>query len=127
MDHSFHGLVRIGHHGSMRRKHSQDAGAADNGLLKAGDVIFFLDYLGEGQVNYWYDGSFNPELELDGLYTYAYENCQANNPIAGACSLRKLHPEKKFLNEWWVKIRTSAGKEGWVVNKGQFGNTDACG
>ena len=100
----------------------------DNGLLKAGDVIFFLDNLGEGHVNYWYKGSLNPELELhDGLYSYTYENCQANHVVAGACSLRKLHPEKKFLNEWWVKIRTSDGKEGWVLNKSQFSNTDACG
>lgn len=99
----------------------------DNGALKAGDVIFFLDNMGEGQVNYWYNGSLNPPLELgDGLHGYTYENCSANNVIAGACSLRKLQPEKTFMNEWWVKIRTSAGKEGWVLNKGQFANTDAC-
>ncbi len=104
------------------------AALRDNGLLKAGDVIFFLDNLGEGHVNYWYNGRLNPELELhDGLYSYTYENCQANHVVAGACSLRKLHSEKKFLNEWWVKIRTSDGKEGWVLNKGQFSNTDACG
>jgi hypothetical protein len=42
------------------------------------------------------------------------------------CSLRKLQPEKSFRTEWWVKIRY-AGKEGWVLNTGQFDNVDPCG
>jgi FKBP-type peptidyl-prolyl cis-trans isomerase FkpA len=100
----------------------------DNGFLKAGDVIFFLDYLGEGFVNYWHNGRVNPRAaQRDGLFADTYENCNANNPNPAACSLKKLYPERKFSNEWWVKIRTTGGKEGWVLNTGQFANTDACG
>jgi hypothetical protein len=100
----------------------------DNGFLKGGDVIFFLDNLGEGHVNYWYNGRLKPPLGItDGLYSYTYENCNSNNVIAGACSLRKLYPEKKLATEWWVKIRTADGTEGWVLNTGQFDNIDACG
>lgn len=36
--------------------------------------------------------------------------------------LKKLCPEKEFRSEWWVKIREPKGKEGWVLNTGQFEN-----
>jgi len=99
----------------------------DLGVLKAGDVIFFLNNLGEGYVNYWYNGKLKPELGLDdGLLFYTYENCTQNSG-PGSCSLRKLHPEKEYRNEWWVHLRTANGKEGWVLNTGQFDNMDACG
>jgi hypothetical protein len=100
----------------------------DNGELKAGDVIFFLDNRGEGFVNYWYRGKLNPDLGMgDGLLFYSYENCQSNTArMKAACSLKKLHPEKTYMNEWWVKIGYG-GKQGWVLNTGQFDNVDACG
>ena len=99
----------------------------DLGELKEGGVIFLLDNLGEGHVNYWYNGKLKPELNLDeGLYFYEYENCV---PGAGprTYSLRKLQPELKYRNDWWVRIHTVDGKGGWVLNEGQFDNMDACG
>jgi hypothetical protein len=99
----------------------------DLAALKAGDVIFFLDNLGEGHVNYWYNGKLKPDLGLDdGLLFYSYESC-VQNTGPGSCSIRKLHPEKEYRNEWWVHLRTASGKEGWVLNTGQFDNMDACG
>jgi len=97
------------------------------GALKAGDVLFFLDNLGEGHVNYWYNGKLKPDLGLEqGLLFYSYENCN-ENAGPGSCSIRKVHPEKEYRNEWWVHIRTTDGKEGWILNTGQFDNVDACG
>jgi hypothetical protein len=80
------------------------------------------------EVNYWYRGKLNPDLGLnEGLLFYSYDDCQPNTArMRGACSLKKLRPEKTFMNEWWVKIRYQ-GKEGWVLNTGQFDNVDACG
>src|SRR5262249_5986899 len=103
---------------------------ADQGVLKAGDVIFFLDNRGEGFINYWYEGKLNPELDLDeGLLYYTTENCNANLSSSGKdpCWLRKLRPAKTFSNAWWVKIRLSNGKVGWTLNTGQFDNMDSCG
>jgi pentatricopeptide repeat protein len=99
----------------------------NNGVLKAGDVVFFLDYEGEGYVSYWYKGKIKPDLGLDdGLTSYTDDECLPGRQ-KGACSLRKMRPGKKFLTEWWVKIRSSDGKEGWVLNTGQFSNVDRCG
>jgi hypothetical protein len=91
-------------------------------------VIFFLDNIGEGYVNYWYDGKLNPDLGLtEGLRLYTYEDCSSNAArTKGICSLKKLYPERTFKSEWWVKIRFQ-GKVGWVLNTGQFSNVDACG
>jgi hypothetical protein len=100
----------------------------DNGALKAGDVVFFLANIGEGYVNYWYQGKLNPDLGLEnGLLYYSYEDCVSNQAkTRAACSIRKLRPGRTFTHKWWVKIRYE-GKEGWVLNTGQFGNVDACG
>jgi hypothetical protein len=96
------------------------------GALKAGDVIFLLDNEGEGYVNYWFNGKLKPPLGLDeGLAMYSYESCLTHTG-PGACSLRKLHPQKKFRNDWWVRVKTADGREGWALNTGQFGNIDAC-
>ncbi len=103
---------------------------ADNGMLKAGDVIFFLDYRGEGYTNYWYQGRLSPDIGADdGLASQTTENCQANAAKDGTdpCWLTRLRPQKKFLNEWWVQLRTKDGKVGWTLNIGQFENMDSCG
>ena len=113
--------------GEVRLEPEPYAVLEDNGELKAGSVIFFLDNIGEGNINYWYEGELNPGLGLrEGLKSNTYENC-ASNPTSmkGNCSLKKMRPERKFMNEWWVKIRF-AGIEGWVLNTGQFDNVDAC-
>ena len=122
------GVSVLGLTGEVRLEPEPYAVLADNGALKAGDVIFFLDNIGEGHVNYWYHGKLNPELGVgEGLHYYSYENCQSNAArMKAACSLRKLRPGKTFINEWWVKIRFGA-KEGWVLNTGQFDNVDALG
>ena len=102
----------------------------DVGRLKAGGIVFFFDYIGEGTVNYWYQGKLNPELglpeEYSGLSTYTDKICHAS-VVKGRCSLRQLQPEKKFLNEWWVRLRTPDGTEGWVLNTGQVSNAEPCG
>jgi hypothetical protein len=122
------GVSVAGLTGEVRLEPEPHAVLQDNGALKAGDVIFLLDNIGEGYVNYWYHGKLNPELGInDGLLIFSYDNCQSNQSVLNAsCSIRKLRPGKTFMNEWWVKIRYQ-GKEGWVLNTGQFDNVDACG
>jgi pentatricopeptide repeat protein len=114
--------------GEVRGEPEPYAVLEDNGELKAGSVIFFLDNIGEGYVNYWYQGELNPGLGLPaGLRSYTYEQCDSNGAsLKGNCSLKRMRPERKFGNEWWVKIRF-AGTEGWALNTGQFDNVDACG
>jgi len=116
--------------GEVRVEPEPYAVLQDNGILKAGDVIFFLDYRGEGHINYHYGGKLNPELGIDpALVAYTTENCNANAARGGKdpCWLKKLRPDKTFLKEWWVKIRMANGKVGWALNTGQFENVDACG
>jgi len=116
--------------GEVRVEPRPYAVLANHGVLKAGEVIFFLDNLGEGHVNYWYEGKLNPDLGLDdGLFSYTTKGCNANaaSRWGDPCWLHELQPDKTFLNEWWVSIRTSNGKVGWVLNTGQFENADACG
>jgi len=121
------GVSVLGVTGEVRVEPEPYVVLEDVGRLKTGDIIFFLDNRGEGYVNYWYEGKLNPELGLDeGLWLYTDNECSASRS-KGACSLRKLKPGRKFRNEWWVRIKPSNGKEGWVLNTGQFDNMDACG
>jgi hypothetical protein len=122
------GVAVAGLTGEVRVEPEPHAVLENIGALKSGDVIFFLGNMGEGYVNYWYHGKLNPDLGLEnGLRVYSYEDCVSNQAkMRAACSIRKLRPGKAFLNEWWVKIRYQ-GKEGWVLNTGQFDNVDACG
>lgn len=102
----------------------------DFGRLKAGDILFFLDDVGEWRVNFWYRGKLNPELglpdEFSGLSLYTDEECYASD-LKGACSLRRLQPQRKFLKQTWIRLRTSDGKEGWVLHSHQFSYVDKCG
>jgi hypothetical protein len=96
------------------------------GLFKRGDVIFFLDYLGEGSTNYWYAGRASVPENLESRLAYGtYEDCQSNG--GDTCWLKRIHPEKAARSEWWVKIKSQTGKIGWVLVKGQFHGADACG
>ncbi len=95
------------------------------GIVKQGDVIFMLDYQGEGSIAYWYKGKRSPDLQTGFDTNNFYENDQANSTEKRW--LRKVYPEKKFADEWWAKLRLSDGRTGWVLSKGQFDGTDACG
>lgn len=98
------------------------------GELKAGDIIFFLDNIGEGAINYWFNGRENPEIEgvdTEALAYFVSESCQSNGQEE--CWLKKVFPEKQERYEWWVKIEMSSGKSGWVLAPGKFEGSDACG
>ena len=101
----------------------------DNGpVLKAGDVIFVLDKVELSFVNYWFKGKLNPDLGLStewGLMAYSDEPCISSPDRTQAwCSLRRMRPGKTFFADWWIKITTPDGKEGWLLYKGQLQNLE---
>ena len=69
--------------------------------VKAGDTIYILHYEGEGYCKVWHDGNVVDVEDFD---------------EAG-----------KQKITWWVKCKTHSGAIGWTVERGNFGNKDACG
>lgn len=95
------------------------------GVVKQGDILFTLNYFGEGAINYWYNGKLAPDLKTEISTNHFYENDQSNSDDLRW--LKQVYPEKSFADEWWAKIRTKEGIEGWVRPEGLFDGTDACG
>jgi hypothetical protein len=69
--------------------------------VKAGDTIYILHYEGEGYCKVWHDGNVVDVEDFD----------ETGKP--------KI--------TWWVKFKTHSGAIGWTVERGNFGNKDACG
>jgi len=70
--------------------------------VKAGDTMYLLHYVGEGFWKVWHDGKL---VEIGDL------------PQKG------LKPK----TTWWVELKTTAGIVGWVIDRHNFENQDACG
>jgi hypothetical protein len=86
--------------------------------LKPGDIVLRYMNLGEGFANLWFNGawhkgedaSFVTEKDGEGCV----RDCQAIVTQEGA-------------KEWWVKVKTSDGKEGWVLVENNFDGMDSLG
>jgi hypothetical protein len=72
----------------------------------AGDVLQTLHYRGEGEWLVWLDGNARTVSDIDGP---------------------GFRTEREPSVEWWVQIRSAAGKLGWTDQPENFGNKDACG
>ena len=70
--------------------------------VKAGDVIYVLNYIGEGAWKVWHNGKL-----------VVVENFSDKGP----------YPR----STWWVKLKTKSGIVGWTTSHGNFSNQDACG
>jgi hypothetical protein len=70
--------------------------------MKSGDTIYILHSEGEGYYKVWHDGK-------------AFDVADFSEKAA----------EPK--STWWVKLKTRSGAIGWTVDRGNFGNQDACG
>lgn len=82
--------------------------------LREGDTVETYMYSGEGYIHFWSNG----KMQHDQIFTSL--NCpQAGEKIA--CLLD--HGDK----EWWVKVRTTSGRVGWVRGNEGFSGSDACG
>ena len=82
--------------------------------LRPGDILYLLHPLGEGNSLFWYEGK-----------TYI------DQILFGEPGSREM-PEPPFREmseakyDWWVKIRTAAGRILWLKNPPYFRYADAC-
>ena len=74
--------------------------------LKAGDVVYFLSPLGEGQYLFWYQGK-----------VYRSGGDLASMPGVDARDARMT---------WWKLVKNRAGNSGWT-HSDRFRHVDACG
>lgn len=82
-----------------------------------GDTVYALDYLGEGFFNLWVDGS-TWEVE-------AFWSTPGDPPGIEMPAWTEADP----VTEWWVRVRTNDGREGWLEMKRgvPVRGYDACG
>lgn len=78
----------------------------DKVILRRGDNLFLLTYLGEGFSKIWYKGRiFEGDPNDQELFK------QIRRPI----------------DVWWVKVKNRGGQIGWSRQPDNFGNKDQCG
>lgn len=79
-----------------------------------GDVIWLLNYFGEGYYAAWKAGEhISVELPF--------------SPYQKSKSLDWAVLEGSYKMDWWVKIKSANGLEGWTNEVGNFTNQDSCG
>lgn len=86
-----------------------------------GDVVFILDYRGEGHANIWHEGRI---IETDVLSVE--DHCMFPGEDCWGEYLDPSDAEQR-PSVWWVKVRTSSGAVGWTDKPQNFSNKDACG
>ena len=94
---------------------------------KPADVVYVLDYTGEGYGRIWQDGKI-----VDGFIAGASEICLF--PEKETCWGEYINAEdaprdraRLGRGTWWVKIKTPAGVTGWTRETGNFAGIDRCG
>ena len=91
----------------------------DHPPFSAGQIVFQLDYLGEGFANYWLNGEIHSnDLWADEICIRPGKNCRAEylDP-----------PGRRHQPVWWILIETPQGLRGWTDRSEHFDNRDACG
>ena len=77
------------------------------------DVIWLLNYFGEGRYAAWKDGKhISVELPF--------------SPYQKTKQLDWAVIEGSYKMIWWVRIKTQNGLEGWTKEVGNFSNQDSC-
>lgn len=92
----------------------------DHPPFKKGDIVFLLDYQGEGYFHYWHQGKIGSD-ELSG----ASEDCLRPSKECWAQFIEGN--AQASAPDWWVKVKLNNGKTGWTNKVESFGNMDACG
>lgn len=92
----------------------------DTLLFVPGDTIYVLDHISEGVYHVWFR---NAPLQMDRQWAYPDEDAAIR---ADARALADRPP----VVEWWVRIRRSDGREGWILldptEPARFDGSDAC-
>ena len=80
-----------------------------------GEIVFLLDYLGEGYGRIWVDGQ-----TVDGEILSVYEHCAFPGPECWGEVVRPEDDGKQRDGVWWVQVRTVSGETGWTRELGSF-------
>ena len=72
--------------------------------MKAGERLYILGGLGEGNSLFWYKGK---------TYILDYDYAR-----------KEIRYGRSPQNQWWVKIRDKQGREGWVAEAKNFAHMD---
>ncbi|MCV5366598.1 hypothetical protein OFB70_32040, partial [Escherichia coli] len=72
--------------------------------MKAGETLYILGGLGEGNSLFWYKGK---------TYILDYDYAR-----------KEIRYGRSPQNQWWVKIRNKQGHEGWVAEAKNFAHMD---
>lgn len=84
--------------------------------VKPGDTILTYMYRGEGDIDSWANGRWLGDQQLDSVVPCS----QTTKPHEPACML------DRGKKEWWVLIKTSSGKQGWIQGNHGFDGSDGC-
>ena len=87
-------------------------------LVRPGDRVDLLHYVGEGYWKYSLRGVIDEEFIPD------QPSCKDNSRLVNECSIQMGEVPETV---WWVKIRTRKGQEGWTREHDHFGNKDRFG
>lgn len=90
--------------------------------VPAREVVFILDYHGEGYGNIWWNGQILQAPVARGVADHCpfpTRRCWAEYLFPGQAANQR--------GTWWVQVRTPDGVIGWTSESGNFGNMDACG
>lgn len=74
--------------------------------LEAGEVVYMVDYYGEGEVELWRRGERFPYMGEGIRWEFPSEEQRAADTAAGA--------------GWWIEVQRENGERGWVTNGGDF-------
>jgi len=88
----------------------------DHEKFEKGEVIFLLDYVGEGFYSFWHQGKISNEL-----FVYPYSNTfEFCIKLSQSCWVEKIYPKKKFMHTSWIKMKLPNGKIGWSNQLNHF-------
>ena len=105
------GVVITTEPGKVKIFKAMSLGVENKVSLKAGDVVYYLHYVGEGFDLIWYNGN-----------TYTDQTSFKTDPNTEYWKVLNM---PKWV--WWVKIELPDGTVGWSREPNRFSNKDACG
>jgi hypothetical protein len=86
--------------------------------LKPGNIVLRYMYLGEGFANLWFSGAWHKQQDGTFITEKNGGGCLRDCPAIVT---------EEGVKEWWVKIKTTDGKVGWVLVEDNFDGMDSLG
>lgn len=102
----------------VRQPVSWFAEGGGSGNFAPGDTLYILGYVGEGSFRVWHRG------RIGEVSAFWLAQPDLNSAEAAAEGVLIREPG----SDWWVRIRNSAGRTGWLrMADAEVNNADACG